>query len=71
MVSFRNPQGEHRLETRHNPQGQVTELTEQGYRPEADGSFSPLERTTRLSYNDSGNLIEIDGPRENAEAMTH
>ncbi|MEW8648259.1 MAG: RHS repeat domain-containing protein, partial [Candidatus Thiodiazotropha endolucinida] len=41
-----NPQGEHRLDNRYNRQGQPTQLTERGYRPEADGSFSPIERTT-------------------------
>ncbi|MCG7950390.1 MAG: RHS domain-containing protein, partial [Candidatus Thiodiazotropha endolucinida] len=62
-----NPQGEHRLDNRYNRQGQPTQLTERGYRPEADGSFSPIERTTRLDYNAAGNLIAIDGPREDVE----
>jgi YD repeat-containing protein len=62
-----NPQGEHRLENIYNPQGQVTQLTERGYRPEADGGFTPIERTTRLSYNQAGQLTQIDGPREDVE----
>ncbi|MET0110593.1 MAG: HNH endonuclease, partial [Candidatus Thiodiazotropha sp.] len=62
-----NPQGEHRLDNRYNRQGQPTQLTERGYRPEADGSFSPIQRTTRLSYNEAGQLSQIDGPREDVE----
>ncbi|MET0005560.1 MAG: DUF6531 domain-containing protein [Candidatus Thiodiazotropha sp.] len=62
-----NPQGEHRLDNRYNRQGQPTQLTEQGYRPEADGSYSPIQRTARLDYNESGNLTVIDGPREDVE----
>ncbi|MEW8584215.1 MAG: RHS repeat-associated core domain-containing protein, partial [Candidatus Thiodiazotropha sp.] len=62
-----NPQGEHRLTNVYNPQGQPTQLTEQGYRPEADGSYSPIQRTTRLEYNESGSLTVIDGPREDVE----
>ncbi|MEL0585312.1 MAG: DUF6531 domain-containing protein [Candidatus Thiodiazotropha sp. (ex. Lucinoma kazani)] len=59
-----NPQGAHRLENRYNTQGQATQITERGYRPEKDGSFTPIERTTQLEYNETGNLIAIDGPRE-------
>ncbi|MGD9168681.1 MAG: DUF6531 domain-containing protein, partial [Candidatus Thiodiazotropha sp.] len=62
-----NPQGEHRLENDYNPQGQPTRITESGYRPEADGGFNPIQRTTRLSYNETGQLSQIDGPREDAE----
>ncbi len=59
-----NPNGEHRIENAYNPQGQPVVITERGYRPEADGSYSPIQRTTRLSYNATGNIVEIDGPRE-------
>ncbi|MEW8105817.1 MAG: DUF6531 domain-containing protein [Candidatus Thiodiazotropha endolucinida] len=62
-----NPQGEHRLTNVYNPQGQPTQLTERGYRPETDGGYTPIERTTRLDYNESGNLTVIDGPREDVE----
>ncbi|MES9821297.1 MAG: DUF2235 domain-containing protein [Candidatus Thiodiazotropha sp.] len=62
-----NPQGEHRLDSRYNRQGQPTQLTERGYRPEADGGYTSIERTTRLDYNAAGNLIAIDGPREDVE----
>ncbi|MCG8064892.1 MAG: DUF2235 domain-containing protein [Candidatus Thiodiazotropha endolucinida] len=62
-----NPQGEHRFANVYNALGQPTQLTEQGYRPEADGSYSPIQRTTRLDYNESGNLTVIDGPREDVE----
>ncbi|MES9825800.1 MAG: RHS repeat-associated core domain-containing protein [Candidatus Thiodiazotropha endolucinida] len=62
-----NPQGEHRLDNRYNRQGQPTQLTESGYRPEADGSFSPIQRTTNLAYSESGNLTLIDGPREDVK----
>ncbi|MEW8508580.1 MAG: RHS repeat-associated core domain-containing protein, partial [Candidatus Thiodiazotropha sp.] len=65
-----NAQGEYRLKRVYNPQDQPTQLTESGYRPEADGSFSPIQRTTRLSYNETGNLIVIDGPREDIEDQT-
>jgi RHS repeat-associated protein len=59
-----NPQGEHRLEHHYNPQGQPIRITEHGYRPEADGSYSPIQRTTQLEYNETGQLSQIDGPRE-------
>ncbi|MEW8656680.1 MAG: DUF2235 domain-containing protein, partial [Candidatus Thiodiazotropha endolucinida] len=32
-----------------------------------DGGYTPIERTTRLDYNAAGNLIAIDGPREDVE----
>ncbi|MCU7864314.1 MAG: DUF2235 domain-containing protein [Candidatus Thiodiazotropha sp. (ex Lucinoma borealis)] len=62
-----NPQGEHRIETRYNHQGQVTQITERGYRPEANGGYHPIERTTRLDYDLAGNLTAIDGPRDDVE----
>ncbi|MCM8857766.1 MAG: DUF6531 domain-containing protein [Candidatus Thiodiazotropha sp.] len=62
-----HPQGEHRIETRYNASGQTTELTERGYRPEADGGYTPIQRTTRLAYDEAGNLTVIDGPREDVE----
>ncbi|MCU7921009.1 MAG: pilus assembly protein, partial [Candidatus Thiodiazotropha sp. (ex Epidulcina cf. delphinae)] len=58
-----NPQGERRIDYRYNPQGQATQITERGYRPEADGGYTPIERTTRLAYT-NGQLTVIEGPRE-------
>ncbi|MCU7890391.1 MAG: RHS domain-containing protein, partial [Candidatus Thiodiazotropha sp. (ex Ustalcina ferruginea)] len=62
-----NPQGEHRLENRYNPQGQATQITERGFRPETEGGYTPIERTTRLDYDSVGNLTAIDGPRDDVE----
>ncbi|PVV25102.1 MAG: hypothetical protein B6D78_00685 [gamma proteobacterium symbiont of Ctena orbiculata] len=64
-----NPQGEHRLTNDYNPQGQPTRLTESGYRSEADSGYTPIQRTTRLSYDEAGNLITIDGPREDVSDL--
>ena len=61
-----NPNAKHRTELTYNPQGQPTELTEKGYRPstgKTQGGFEPIARTTTLSYNPQGDLIDIDGPR--------
>ncbi|MCU7920592.1 MAG: pilus assembly protein, partial [Candidatus Thiodiazotropha sp. (ex Epidulcina cf. delphinae)] len=58
-----NPQGERRIDYRYNPQGQTTQITERGYRPDADGGYTPIERTTRLAYT-NGQLTVIEGPRE-------
>ena len=65
-----NPQGEHRFDIRYNAEKQPTQLTEQGWRPEPDGGYSPLERTTRLSYDPNGNLTQIDGPRDDVQDIT-
>jgi RHS repeat-associated protein len=59
-----NRQGEHRLEVRYNAAQQPIELSERGYRPQPEGGYSPIERTTRLSYDKAGNLTQIDGPRD-------
>ncbi len=42
----------------------MLELTERGWRPQPDGGYRPIERATRLAYDEAGNLIEIDGPRK-------
>lgn len=65
-----NPRGGHRLEVRYNPELQPVELTERGWSPQPDGGYSPIERTTRLAYDPAGNLVEIDGPREDVADIT-
>ncbi|MCU7905165.1 MAG: DUF2235 domain-containing protein [Candidatus Thiodiazotropha sp. (ex Epidulcina cf. delphinae)] len=62
-----NPTGERRIDYRYNPRGQTTQITERGYRPESDGGYTPIQRTTRLRYDPDGNLSRIDGPREAVE----
>ena len=59
-----NPQGKHRLEIRYNVRGLPIELTERGWRPEIDGGYRPIDRTTKIAYDDFGNIIQLDGPRE-------
>ncbi len=65
-----NPNGQHRTELTYNPQGQPTQLTEKGYRPstgKTQGGFEAIARTTHLAYNAHGDLIAIDGPRDDVE----
>ncbi|MEW8648184.1 MAG: RHS repeat-associated core domain-containing protein, partial [Candidatus Thiodiazotropha endolucinida] len=62
-----NPQGEHRFTNVYNALGQLIRITESGYRPETDGHFTLIRRSTELEYNAAGNLIAIDGPREDVE----
>ncbi|MEW7996631.1 MAG: DUF6531 domain-containing protein, partial [Candidatus Thiodiazotropha endolucinida] len=62
-----NPQGEHRFANVYNALGQPIRITESGYRPETDGHFTLIRRSTELEYNAAGNLIAIDGPREDVE----
>ena len=58
-----NPNGQHRTLLTYNAQQQLTQIAEHGFSPNLDGSYRPISRTTRLSY-DGPDLIAIDGPRE-------
>ncbi len=62
-----NLSGEHMTRIRYNADLLPIEISEQGYSPNPhDDGFSPIERTTKLSYT-NGNLTRIDGPREDVE----
>ncbi|HIE53631.1 MAG TPA: RHS repeat protein, partial [Chromatiaceae bacterium] len=65
-----NPAGAHRIEIQYNAQHQPIQITEHGYRPEADHQYTPISRTTQLRYT-HGDLTTIDGPRDDVKDLIH
>ncbi|HEU4603815.1 MAG TPA: DUF6765 family protein, partial [Steroidobacteraceae bacterium] len=58
-----NAEGHHRIEITRRADGLPESIRESGFTPEKNG-FAKIERTYRLRYTTSGDVSEIDGPRD-------
>lgn len=56
-----NPLGQHVVSLTRNDNGQINSITEKGWTPDFNGSYSPMQRTSRYEYQD-GQLLVSDGP---------
>lgn len=58
------------IEMAYRPDGQLLSIRESGYTPGREG-FVPIERTATFDYDAEGNLLSIDGPRNDVSDVTH
>lgn len=56
-----NPDGLHSIELQRNQQGQITQITENGWSPDFSGGYLPMKRSTHYEYR-NGQLFASDGP---------
>lgn len=58
------------IEMTYRPDGQLLSVRESGYTPKRE-AFVPIERMARFDYDAAGNLVSIDGPRNDVRDMMH
>ena len=64
------PGKEHVFAMEYNPGGQVTKITEFGFRPDGTDNFVEIRRAKSYKYDANGKLLMVDGPAAGNKDIT-